>query len=662
MQTFINPTFESLSRKEWIVTNGLGGYASSSISGANTRRYHGLLVAALRPPTDRIVMVSKVEESVVDIEGNHIQFSSNQYSDVIHPGGYETITSFDRDPLPLTTFQGVGWMLSKMVFMIHHSNTTVIEYQNLGAKQCKLVLNPFYVYKDYHMLFHQQDTFDFYREEAENFISIIYPRYGAAPLFVQCPDSEFTSDKVWNKNIFYAKEAERGLDDLEDTCSIGSYSIALEPGQKAHLLFTIEKDQLNPSWNELKEQEIERIGQLTNNISDASVSDLSKQDAQFYKDLITTGDQFIVNRSSNNGQSIIAGYHWFTDWGRDTMIAMRGLVIARGKQELAKNIINTFLAYLKDGLIPNRFPDQGETPEYNTIDASLWVFIILYEYHQKFNDVDFIGACLPKLNEILCAYRDGTHFKIHMLEEGLIFGGEGLSQLTWMDAKVGDYVVTPRQGCPVEINVLWYNAICIYHEFQKLFAIPDVGWNSLASEVKEAFRLYFLNLKGYLNDVVIPDEYADDAIRPNQVYALSLPFSLLTDTENQNILICITNKLLTPYGLRSLSMDHPDFIGFYGGDQWHRDKAYHQGTVWTFLMGEYLLAYLKTYKNSTQARQHVTSLMDTLKHHFYHEDCIRGISEVFDGEKPGPGRGCIHQAWSVGMLLLVLEKIVSGGS
>ena len=431
----------------------------------------------------------------------------------------------------------------------------------------------------------------------------------------------------------------------------------LEPGQKARILFTIDENMLNQSCDKMYAQEKSRLSKLKKENVLSSVAGFSKKDKQFYQDLAVSGNQFIVKRSTNDGQTIIAGYHWFTDWGRDTMIAMRGLVIARGEKDLAKNIIRTFLRYMKDGLIPNRFPDQGEIPEYNTIDASLWLFIVLYEYDRKFNDIDFISECLPRMNEVLTAYRDGTRFSIHMTEEGLIFGGEGLSQLTWMDAKVGDYVVTPRHGCPVEINALWYNALCIYDQFLKSGKIKNEEWKQLAIKVKKSFRTYFLNEMGYLNDVVIPRKFIDHAFRSNQVYALSLPFSMLNENESKQVLKQVTEKLLTPFGLRTLSADDPDFVPEYKGDQWHRDKAYHQGTVWAYLLGEYLLAFLKTNKLSPKARKQSVEMMSGLQDHFYHSDCIHGISEIFEGGKPGPGKGCIHQAWSVGMLLLVFDAL-----
>jgi predicted glycogen debranching enzyme len=656
---FHKPSYGDLSEKEWLVTNGLGGYASSTISGANTRRYHGLLVASMRPPTERTVVVSKVEETIIDKDSNRINLSSNQYPGVVHPNGYQWITRFEIKPFPVTTFKGENFKLTKTISMVHDSNTTIIQYQNVGKENIHLELNTFYVYRDYHHLFQQNERFNFLLEEKKDQLLILQAFKDARPVYIRCPESHFQASKIWYKNFMYAKETERGLDDHEDACSIGIHTLSLTPGQKKYIIFTIDENQSGHSPDKLFKHEKSRLAKLARDNEAPDSMQLSKKDAHFYQDLTVSGHQFIVKRSTNEGHSIIAGYHWFTDWGRDTMIAMRGLVIAGHHHHLAKDIIKTFLQYMKDGLIPNRFPDHGETPEYNTIDASLWLFIVLYEFYRKFEDKDFVVECLPSLKTILSAYRDGTKFGIHMTEESLIYGGEGLSQLTWMDAKVGDYVVTPRHGCPVEINALWYNALCIYNEFQQLNKSKDDDWALLAGKVKKSFRTHFLNKEGYLNDVVVPDKYADNAFRSNQVYALSLPFSILTKTEGKKLLDQIGEKLVTPYGLRTLSMDHPDFAPIYIGDQWHRDKAYHQGTVWAFLLGEYLLAFLRMNKYSPKSKKQVLEMMSGLRDHFYHSDCINGISEIFDGADPGPGRGCIHQAWSVGMLLLVFHELKS---
>ena len=378
---------------------------------------------------------------------------------------------------------------------------------------------------------------------------------------------------------------------------------------------------------------------------------------EFLQDLAVCGDQFLVKRKSSNAFTVLAGYHWFTDWGRDTMIAMRGLTVAQGKKAVSESIIRTFLNYLDQGMLPNRFPDKGEEPEYNTIDATLWLFVVLHEYYENFENQAFIAEVYPQLSEIIQAYRQGTRYNIHETETGLIYGGEGLSQLTWMDARVGDYVVTPRHGCAVEINALWYNALKVYQNFGRILSLPEEISDKQLTTFEDTFKKYFLNEQGYLNDVVIPGDLVDDRIRPNQIYALSLPFALLSHKEAARVLEIVKNHLYTDLGLRSLSPNHPDFKPYYGGNQWDRDTAYHQGTVWAFLWGEYALAYLRVNKNTKKAKTVIQKQMKAFEQHFYQESCLGGISEIFDGLEPMDGRGCIQQAWSIGMLLLVMLEL-----
>ena len=357
---------------------------------------------------------------------------------------------------------------------------------------------------------------------------------------------------------------------------------------------------------------------------------------------------------------MIAGYHWFTDWGRDTMIAMRGLVIALGKKEISESIFRTFISYMEEGMIPNRFPDSGEEPEYNTIDASLWLFVALYEYFQQFEDLRFIESIFPSLTSIIDHHLKGTKYDIRVTAEGLLSGGNESTQLTWMDAKVGDHVVTPRQGCAVEINALWYNALNIYILFGSSLNHGVSNLQKKEIQVKNAFRKYFINAKGHLNDLVIPAEHTDESIRPNQVYALSLPFSPLEPGEKKIVLNVITDHLYTDLGLRTLSKDHAEFKPVYKGDQWERDHSYHQGTVWAFLWGEYAIAYLKVNNYSGAAKEYIKERSKALQHHFYHEEGIHCISEIFDGENPRKGKGCIQQAWSVGMTLMALLETEKG--
>jgi len=640
------PNYEKLASKEWLITNGLGGYASSTVMGANTRRYHGLLVAAFNPPTDRRVLVSKIEE-IVHLQGETYSLSTNRFPGVIHPQGFQFLQSFERVPLPKATFAiKEEVIIHKTVFMPHGKNATIIEYENAGNEAIALELNPLFVHRDYHSLFSENEYFNFYTEESEPNLLKIYAHYGAPALFVHFTKGRFTAQPNWFKNLEYEAEQERGLDFHEDAKSIGTITLELEAGEKGYVIFTLESDVLKMSPEDLKTDEIKRLKSLEPDTKDT-----------FLRDLTVAGNQFLVHRKSTDSATLIAGYHWFTDWGRDTMIAMRGLTIAAGKQEESKSILRTFLQYLDKGMLPNRFPDQGEAPEYNTFDATLWLFVVLYEYHEKFQDLTFLKEVFPKLTEVLDFHTNGTRYHIHATPEELLFGGEGLAQLTWMDAKVGDYVVTPRQGCPVEINALWYNALEIYTFFAAILNEKNDAYLDLTKKAKSAFREYFIDSEGYLNDVVIPDGYVDDSIRPNQIYAISLPFQLLTKKEAQVMLKVLESTLYTDYGLRSLDARNPDFKGFYGGDQWQRDTAYHQGTVWAFLWGEYALAYLKVNSYSAKAKKEIMTKMKALQQHFYKENCLHGISEIFDGENPKQGKGCIQQAWSIGMLVKVLLEL-----
>ncbi len=646
MMTFRNPDFEALAQKEWLLTNGLGGYASSTICGANTRRYHGLLVASFNPPTDRRVLVSRVAETAVINGSTPISLDSNQYPGTVHPQGYQYLRSFARKPLPTVHFDWEAGQLAKTIFMVQGENSTIVEYRNEGASPIQLKLRPQFVYRDFHSLFHEAPHFDFYVESIGHSRLKIHAQYGAPPVFFSFSNGTFLEDRAWYRQVEYAKEQYRGLDFSEDTYSIGYVAYELLPGECLYLLFTTEENRLAEHAPVLKSAELKRLEALA----------AQKRDA-FEADLLISGDQFIVQRSSTGQQTLLAGYHWFADWGRDTMIAMRGLTIAQNQRETSESIIRTFLQVLDQGMLPNRFPDQGENPEYNTIDATLWLFVVLFEYHQQFHNPGFIEEVYPFLLDILEAHRKGTRYGIHLAEEGLLYGGEEGVQLTWMDARVGGYVVTPRQGCPVEINALWYNALCITAFFGKQLGKKVSDLEQEAKKLAKTFRDQFVNQRGYLYDVVIPGSYKDDSLRPNQIYAISLPFSPLTQKEAKSVLAAVEEHLYTDLGLRSLSPQDEAFRPMYGGDPWQRDTAYHQGTVWTFLWGEYALAFLKLNKYSEKAKTQIHRRMEALRDHFYQRDCLQGISEIFDGEQPMEGRGCIQQAWSVGMVLKVFDAM-----
>lgn len=591
------------------------------------------------------MLVSKVEE-IIYIGDQGIPLGTNQYPGTVFPDGYKHISSFERDPLPTTTFTLGEAQLTKTIFMVHGSNTTVIEYKNTSQFTYKLWLNPLYVYRDFHGT--EQERHDHkYTVNFMGHMQGITPCDGSEVIYFKHTHGVFTESRTWNKNMQFKVDQERGHEFNEDVYSIGYVEYDLPAGKSTFLMFTLDNTILAEAPEKLKEDELSRL----------SIIVPQKYTDKFLTDLIRCGDQFIVRRKSINNYSVIAGYHWFTDWGRDSMIAIRGLCIASGKQEEARSVISTFLSYLNQGLIPNRFPDyEGEELEYNTVDATLWLFVALYEYDIQFNDTEFLKTVFPKLQEILNHHIKGTKHGIHVMENGLLSAGSKHIQITWMDAKLNDIVFTPREGCAVEINALWFNALKIYeHVAERLKERKKKVYTQTRMKLAKQFKASFWNEKGYLNDVVSENGF-DPAIRPNQIFAVSLPFSILSKKEEKQVVETVKEHLLTPYGLRTLDKNNPAFKPNYAGDVYLRDSAYHQGTVWPFLMPEYHLAYLKVSGNSEKAKKEVQKELAKIKEHFYNEQGIYGISEVFDGLDPKEGKGCMQQAWSVANLIWLMVK------
>ncbi len=638
---------QEVSNKEWIVTNGIGGYSSSTISGLNTRRYHGVLVASFNPPTERMVLVSQMSE-VIYYQGTDFELHTTNYEGGhVHPSGYTFLSGFSRLPLPVSTFKFADAEIEKTVFMVYNSNTTVIEYRNTSKSPYLLKLSPQYVHRDYHGLQHEKPNFDFQHKHHDR-SHLIYAYYGAEPVAFRHTEGEFIENRYWNRKIEYAIDKERGQDFVEDIYSLGRVEHQLQPGQSIFLLFSTDEKMVQNDPVLLKKAELTRI----NGTAPDQVEN------QFLKDLIIAGDQFIVHRRTTDNYSVIAGYHWFTDWGRDSMIAIRGLCIATGRKEIAKSVILTFLSYLNRGIIPNRFPDyKGDMAEYNTVDATLWLFVAVHEYNEKFHDVEFLQEVFPRLTEIIDHHLAGTMHNIRVTEKGFLTQGSKDIQLTWMDARIRDIVFTPRDGCAVEINALWYNALRVYEN------VAGTIGTTVKEEVKkvrknfeENFVRSFWNRDGYLNDIVNENRQADTAVRPNQIYAVSLPYTVLPEREQKFVVESVRKNLLTSYGLRTLHPQHPDFKSEYTGDVWKRDAAYHQGTVWPFLMPEYYMALLRSNDYSEKTKQQIAKELEPLKEHFYNEGCVHGISEIFDGLEPKRGKGCMHQAWSVSNLIMLMIK------
>jgi predicted glycogen debranching enzyme len=639
----ITQQYHLASQKEWLETNGLGGWASSTITGVHTRRYHGLLVAATHPPVGRMVLLSKLDETLY-VNGQTYELGANQYPGAIHPQGYQYLTRFNKDLFPEFTYEAGGITLKKTIAAIHGENSTVITYEVLSAEaEFTLELQPFVSGRDYHSLSHANDSINQQASiEADLFQ---YQPYAQQPdIYISVPGAVYSSQPNWYYNLEYAIEQYRGLDFGEDLFTPGKFQVRLKSGNRLGIIVSTDHPAGKDAFS-LLETEHRRRTHLFLNLP---------HHTGFTEQLALAADQFVVQRGENL-KTIIAGYHWFSDWGRDTMIALPGICLATGRFEDAKKILLSFANAVSQGMLPNRFPDYGETPEYNTADATLWFFVAIYKYWKITGDIEFIYSTLfPVLKDILEWHQKGTRYHIHT-ESGLLYTGEPGVQLTWMDAKVGDWVVTPRQGFAVEINALWYNALSIYSLFAK-----ETGQNTeaetykqLAEQTKKAFTTTFWNPeKQYLYDV-IDHHTKDDSLRPNQLFAISLPFQLMTGEKAKSILQVIEEKLYTPVGLRSLSAAQPDYKPHYGGDSWHRDGAYHQGTVWSWLLGPYVDAILIV-KGKAGVKQ-VRQVINNLAYHLQ-EAGIGTISEIFDAEYPHTPRGCMAQAWSVGEILRVLSE------
>lgn len=623
-----------------MVTNGLGGYASGAVNGANTRQYHGLLIAALEPPTDRTVAVAKIEERVL-INGHYHDLSTNQYPKVVFPNGGHYLMNFDIAPAPTWQFADKNWNLRKKVQMISGSNTTVATYTNDGKTAMILELHPLYAYYDFHTTFHEASCYNFFTEFNNDHLKT-YPKYGSNPVYTGWTTGHYFEARCWFNNIILSKGKARGGGSVCDYYRIGYLVHELQPGEEVTMYFTMEEN--------IVKEGIEKIISLGDK---KSIPKEEKIPAGFFKDLIASGDQFMVKRNSTNEMSIIAGYHWFTDWGRDTMIAMRGLTIATGKKELSKSILNTFFKSVDQGMIPDRFPDNAKDPvHYNTMDATLWLFVASYDYQEKFEDIAFLKDHIQILKNILDQHIAGARYNIHITKEGFIYGGECKVQLTWMDAIVGGKVITPRVGCPVEVNALWYNALKVYENFCEILNVDiEARYLELIAKFESNFTKFFTNLQGTLFDVIIPGISQDNTLRPNQIYCLSLPFTVLDIDQQKSIFETVENKLYTPFGLRTLDPDSPEYKPNYEGNQWSRDHAYHQGTAWPFLLHEYFQSYFKIYGTSEGNKKKVLSELGPLKEHFYSYNGIHCISEIFNGSAPQEGKGCIHQAWSVAAII-----------
>ncbi len=643
---------ERLSQLEWLETNGLGGFSSGTVSGLRTRRYHGLFIPALKPPLERKVLLASQDE-FVRVDGTSYPLSANQYPDVVHPDGYTNLTGFrlDSGSWPTWTYRVGSVLLEREVFMVHGENTLVVRYRLLEGKKARIEIRPLLAYRDYHAFTHANDVAKTQAKTGKS--SVSFQLYDCLPeLHIGHSKGKYRHEPDWYRNFDYALEKARGLDHQEDLFTPGCLKLDCMPDQPAGFVASLAPRPFSDA-DALAAGERKRRENLQAALHGAD---------PVTRRLLVSADQFIVKRGTGQ-RSVIAGYPWFGDWGRDTLISIPGLCLTAGRTNDARQILDSFAQHVSEGMIPNRFPDGDEVPEYNTIDASLWFFHAAYRYLEVSADRMFIGKILPILEGMVEAHLAGTRYGIKASDDGLLAGGEKGVQLTWMDAKVGDWVVTPRIGKPVEINALWYGALRAMQAFEKKLgrALESMAYARRADKVKDNYAKTFWNEeRGCLFDVIQPDGTPDPAIRPNQLFALSLPHRLLSTQQEQSVLNVVTRELLTPMGLRSLAPGEPDYTGHYGGGPLQRDGSYHQGTVWSWPIGAYVDAYLNVHGTSEKTKAHLREILLPLVGHL-DEAGLNSVSEIFDGEAPHAPRGCFAQAWGVAELLRSWQNVAPIG-
>ena len=630
--------------REWLVTNGLGGYASGTVAGVNTRRYHGLLVASLSPPVERTVLVTGLVERATYL-GRTYELSTHEFADgALGGNGYRYVESFRLDgTMPVWTYAIADALIERRVFMAHGANTSYVTYRVVRASApVSLELTPLTTRRDFHALSRPSEP---QITEAPGEVAVLYG--DGAPLRIKAEGAEFEAGGGWWWNFRYREEAARGLDDRSDAYAPGTFHGEAGAGETVSLIFTVET--ATPATTAAALDESRARTRYLLRIAEATTSDPVVQQ------LVLAADQFIVDRRPA-GRTLIAGYHWFNDWGRDTMIALPGLTLATRRFDDAASILRAFAGHVRDGLLPNNFPDrEGAEPGYNTADASLWYFIAVRAYALATGDSVLTTELLPVLREIAEHHIAGTRYGIGVdPADGLLRAGEPGVQLTWMDAKVGDWVITPRIGKPVEINALWYNALGFLAESLAARGDADAArFAALAHQCRESFIDRFTRDDGRgLKDVVDGPDGDDPSVRPNQIFAVSLPYPLVDGDLARSIVDTVAQELLTSFGLRSLSPSDTAYRGDYGGDQLSRDSAYHQGPVWSWLIGAFVEAYVRVYGDRDAALAFLKPFADHLR-----DAGLGSISEIFEGDAPHWPRGCVAQAWGVAEVLRVWRTL-----
>ena len=649
---------EAAESREWLVTNGIGGYASGSVAGSQTRRYHGLLIAALQPPVGRTQLVSAIDE-IVHYGGADFSLATHRWaSGAVDPKGFLLLEDFHLEgATPVWTYALADALLEKRIWMRQGENTTCIQYTLVrGSSAIEMELKALVNYRDFHSLT-QAGDWRMNIALAEQGVKVL-AFDGASPFYLKCSAATCELRHEWYRGCCYSEEARRGLGDLEDRLFAALFRTRLEVGASVTFVATMETAASLDGETLLAERANHDVKPFHD--WQAKNEALAEESPSWIWQLILAADQFIVKRSlpeEPDGRSIIAGYHWFGDWGRDTMIALPGLTLATGRASVARQILLAFSRYVDGGMLPNNFPDAGGKPEYNTVDAGLWYFEAIRQYFAATQDTVTMQKLFPILESMIDAHVKGARYNIHADPgDGLLYAGGPSVQLTWMDAKIGEWVVTPRTGKPVEINALWINALERMIGITRLLAKPSDAYEKLAAKAKGSFQRFWNADRNCCFDVIdSPGIGNDGSLRPNQIFAVSLPVSALTAEQQKAVVDVCARHLLTSHGLRSLAPGEPGYSGHYGGSPRDRDAAYHQGTAWGWLLGPFALAHYRVYHDREAALRYLEPLGRQI-----YSGGLGTLSEIFDGDAPFTPRGCIAQAWTVAEVLRAWTEIANG--
>ena len=641
---FSKQDMTSLSRAQescFLLTNGLGGFSSLTAAFSVTRNDHGILLSARTAPNDRVNLVHRLTEKLISGE-NETFLSTQEFVDDAPEEGYRHLSSFVYEYIPVWHYDVSGVRVTRKCAMGYEKNLTALHYrvENRSEKSCTLQVNPFFPFAPKGNA--PQETFGMLMER--NRISA-----KGLSVYLRTDGERENHDAIWQK-LSYADDAKDGRPAWGLAASCTTIRKTVAPGETAELeiLFSAEPIRTNAkkvlAAYTARQKKLEKGCGLSHPVA---------------RQLARAAADFVAHRDSTNEKTLLAGFPFFGDWGRDTMIALPGCVLSRGDQATARSILRTFLVYEKDGLVPNLFPEGTSQPMYNTVDAALLLINGIWLYHQRFQDASFLKESWPVMERIVSAYQRGTHHGIHMDDDGLICAGQGKDQVTWMDVCVDGILPTPRHGKPVEINAYWYNALKILEALAPELGCDGSAYGLLAAQVKEAFlEKFWMEEKGWLKDV-ISGTAADTQLRCNQIWAVTMPFCVLSREQERRVVDTVYRELYTPCGLRTLATWDEEFHPTYGGPQKERDMAYHQGTVWPFPLGAYYLAYLKVNDFSDAARETVYEQLAPLEATL-REGCVGQIPEIYSGLTPGASQGCFAQGWSVGELLRVYEALEKG--